>query len=212
MVNPIRAQTLPDRITKFNQELTPKSRIIGDYVQANPRKVVFMTVAELAKACEVSEATVVRFVGQLGYEGYSDFQQSLREFVDTEMTLLDRVDLKDMLEIGIPFIAQLSHEPHHRGLADLTGLGQFGNRHEHHLARVCLDVIADNAAFGCQFPVKLRNAIRQCLRLNGIDHDLRPPAMMKNISFGSIRFILYPMKSGDILIEMDISSLIFKWL
>ena len=91
MVNSNPTQTLPDRITKFNQELTPKSRIIGDYVKENPRKVVFMTVAELAKACEVSEATVVRFVGQLGYDGYSDFQQSLREFVDTEMTLLDRV-------------------------------------------------------------------------------------------------------------------------
>ncbi|MBL0713008.1 MAG: MurR/RpiR family transcriptional regulator [Desulfosarcina sp.] len=100
MVNPIQVQTLPDRIAKYNEDLTPKSRIIGDYVKENPRKVVFMTVAELAKASEVSEATVVRFVGQLGYEGYSDFQQSLREFVDTELTLLDRVDLKDMLEPG----------------------------------------------------------------------------------------------------------------
>ena len=59
-----------------------------------------MTVAELAKGCGVSEATVVRFVGQLGYEGYSDFQQSLREFVDTELTLLDRVDLKEMQAPG----------------------------------------------------------------------------------------------------------------
>ena len=91
---------LPDRIAKFNAELTPKSRIIGDFVKGNPRKVVFMTVAELARACEVSEATVVRFVGQLGYEGYADFQQSLRDFVDTELTLLDRVNLTDMLEPG----------------------------------------------------------------------------------------------------------------
>jgi DNA-binding MurR/RpiR family transcriptional regulator len=100
MANPIQAQPLPDRIAKFDTELTPKGRIIGDYIRKNPRKVVFMTVAELAKACGVSEATVVRFVGQLGYEGYSDFQQSLREFVDTDLTLLDRVDLKDMLEPG----------------------------------------------------------------------------------------------------------------
>ena len=100
MVKPIQAQTLPDRIAKFNEELTPKSRVIGDYVKKNPRKVVFMTVAELAKACEVSEATVVRFVAQLDYKGYSDFQQSLRDFVDMELTLLDRVDLKDMLEPG----------------------------------------------------------------------------------------------------------------
>ena len=92
--------TLVERIAKSRGELTPKSRIIGDYVTENPRKVVFMTVAELAKACGVSEATVVRFVGQLGYDGYSDFQQSLRDLVDTELTLLDRVDLTDMLEPG----------------------------------------------------------------------------------------------------------------
>ena len=100
MIEGIQAHTLPERITRFFDELTPKSRIIGNYIKENPRKAVFMTVAELSKTCEVSEATVVRFVGQLGYEGYADFQQSLRDFVDTELTLLDRVDLTDMLEPG----------------------------------------------------------------------------------------------------------------
>jgi DNA-binding MurR/RpiR family transcriptional regulator len=96
----VNAPALQDRMGKIFDELTPKSRIIGDYVKENPRKVVFMTVAELAKACAVSEATVVRFVSQLGYGGYSDFQLSLRDFVDTELTLLDRVDLADMVEPG----------------------------------------------------------------------------------------------------------------
>ena len=100
MAKEIKAYTLADRITRFSAELTPKSRVIGDYVKDNPRKVVFMTVAELAKACEVSEATVVRFVAQLRFDGYADFQQSLRELVGTELTLLDRVDLTDMLEPG----------------------------------------------------------------------------------------------------------------
>lgn len=95
-----RTHPLLDRIAKHDKELTPKSRIIGNFVREHPRKVVFMTVAELAKACDVSEATVVRFVGQLAYDGYADFQQSLRDFVDTELTLLDRVDLTDMLEPG----------------------------------------------------------------------------------------------------------------
>ena len=96
----VNTPALQDRMGKIFDELTPKSRIIGDYVKENPRKVVFMTVAELAKACAVSEATVVRFVSQLGYGGYSDFQLSLRDFVDTELTLLDRVDLADMAEPG----------------------------------------------------------------------------------------------------------------
>ena len=100
MIKGIDAHDLPGRITNFQDAFTPKGRIIGNYVKTHPRKAVFMTVAELAKACEVSEATVVRFVAQLGYGGYGDFQQALRDFVDTGLTLLDRVDLIDMGEPG----------------------------------------------------------------------------------------------------------------
>ena len=41
----------------------------------------------------MSEATVVRFVSQLGYEGYGAFQQALRDFVDRELTMLERSDM-----------------------------------------------------------------------------------------------------------------------
>jgi DNA-binding MurR/RpiR family transcriptional regulator len=80
--------------------LTPKGRIIGQYIIAQPRKAVFMTTKELAEACNVSEATVVRFVAGIAYDRYSDFQQALRDFVDTELTLLDRLDIADMQAPG----------------------------------------------------------------------------------------------------------------
>jgi DNA-binding MurR/RpiR family transcriptional regulator len=87
---------LMKKIFEHHSSLTPKGQILGDYILKNPRKVVFMTTRELAAACQVSEATVVRFVSQLGYEGYGEFLQALRDLVDTELTLLDRVDLSDM--------------------------------------------------------------------------------------------------------------------
>jgi DNA-binding MurR/RpiR family transcriptional regulator len=74
-------------------QLTPKGRIIGNFVVQNPRHVVFMTTKELAEACKVSEATVVRFVSQLGYGTYGAFLQALRDLVNSGMTLQDRVDL-----------------------------------------------------------------------------------------------------------------------
>lgn len=73
--------------------LTPKGRILGNYVVQNPHRVVFMTTKELANACAVSEATVVRFVSQLGYGKYGAFLQALRDLVNTGMTLQERVDL-----------------------------------------------------------------------------------------------------------------------
>ena len=79
-------ETLPDK-------LTPKGKLISEYIVTNPRKAIFMTARELAEACGISEATVIRFVAQLGYNGYSEMQQVLRDYVDTELTLLDRRDL-----------------------------------------------------------------------------------------------------------------------
>lgn len=80
-------------IVEQHQSLTPKARILANYILQNPRKAVFMTTKELARTCGVSEATVVRFASQLGYEGYGAFQQTLRDFVDTQLTMLDRTDL-----------------------------------------------------------------------------------------------------------------------
>ena len=74
-------------------QLTPKGRILGNYVVQHPQKAVFMTTKELAEACRVSEATVVRFVSQLGYATYGVFLQALRDLVNSGMTLQDRVDL-----------------------------------------------------------------------------------------------------------------------
>lgn len=76
--------------------LTPKGRVIGKYIMQHPRKAVFMTTRELSEVCDVSEATVVRFVNQLGFSGYGDFLQALRDCVDTGLTLQDRVDLPGM--------------------------------------------------------------------------------------------------------------------
>lgn len=82
---------LIEKISAGIDGLTPKGRILGEYIISQPRKAVFMTTKELAEACGVSEATVVRFVSGIGYYRYSDFQQALRDFVDTELTLLDRL-------------------------------------------------------------------------------------------------------------------------
>jgi DNA-binding MurR/RpiR family transcriptional regulator len=88
------------RIKTDLSSLTPKGQIIGKYIMQYPRKAVFMTTRELAETCEVSEATVVRFVSQLGYGGYGEFLQALRDYVDTGLTLKDRADLPSMKAPG----------------------------------------------------------------------------------------------------------------
>lgn len=91
-------QSLVERISVQQPSLTPRSRTLADYILHNPRKVVFMTIKQLAAACEVSESSVVRFIGHMGYKGYPEFIQSLRDAVDTNLTMLDRVELAAMGE------------------------------------------------------------------------------------------------------------------
>jgi DNA-binding MurR/RpiR family transcriptional regulator len=94
------------RVMDHLDALTPKGRILGEFIIQNPRKAVFMTTKELAEACQVSEATVVRFVSQLGFDGYGDFLQALRDLVDTGLSLPDRVGLPGM---NGPGPARLQH-------------------------------------------------------------------------------------------------------
>ena len=98
--------------------LTPKGKILGSYIIQNPRKAVFMTTKELSEACGVSEATVVRFVGQLGYGGYGEFLQALRDFVDSGLTLPDRVDLPGMKGPGTDLLHRVVFE-------EMNNLRQF---------------------------------------------------------------------------------------
>jgi|GEM_PF-137808 len=88
--------SLFQRLNRCREDLTPKAKVLCDYILQHPRQAVFQRVRELARSCGVSEATVVRFVEQLGYDGYKDFIQALKDHVDTELTLVDRVQLAKM--------------------------------------------------------------------------------------------------------------------
>ena len=58
---------------------------IGDYIVRNPKKVVDMTVGELAKECCVSEASVSRFCKRIELKGFHHLKISLaRELVDAK--------------------------------------------------------------------------------------------------------------------------------
>jgi DNA-binding MurR/RpiR family transcriptional regulator len=87
---------LPERVALLKDKLTPKSRRLAEYVLQNAREAVFMRARQLAAACKVSDATVIRFVHHLGYRGYTHFIQALRDLVDDEFTMMDRVDLIDL--------------------------------------------------------------------------------------------------------------------
>ncbi len=72
-------------------------RLIARYLLAHYDKAAYMTAAKLGSEVSVSESTVVRFVMELGYAGYPEFQKALQELIRTKLTSTQRVDVTNHL-------------------------------------------------------------------------------------------------------------------
>lgn len=81
------------QIQNMMPELSKGQRAIGRYIIENYDKAAFMTAAKLGVAVDVSESTVVRFAIALGYEGYPELQNSLREFIRNKLTAVQRIEI-----------------------------------------------------------------------------------------------------------------------
>lgn len=57
--------------------LTAREKLIADYIQKNPDKVVEMTTAELAENAKVVPSVIVRCSRSLGYSGYRELKLAL---------------------------------------------------------------------------------------------------------------------------------------
>jgi DNA-binding MurR/RpiR family transcriptional regulator len=66
------------RIRMHTEQLTAAERRVAEVVLADPRTIGFGTVAELATRSGAGAATVVRLATKLGYEGFSELQESVR--------------------------------------------------------------------------------------------------------------------------------------
>ena len=129
------------RIIEENMDGFSKGqRQIARYLLAHYDKAAYMTAAKLGAEVSVSESTVVRFVMELGYAGYPEFQKALQELIRTKLTSFQHVAvtdevvgdlhaleggklgadeiLKGFLKLGIARVAQLHDKAHHGGLRD----------------------------------------------------------------------------------------------
>lgn len=70
-----------DRIKNMPAEakLTPKDKIVLDYILRNREKACFMTSTEIAGLLGVSPSSVVRVSSKLGFENFSHFKRALQE-------------------------------------------------------------------------------------------------------------------------------------
>ena len=87
-----------DLLTKLEQsysEFSKGQKAIASYILNHYDKAAFMTAAKLGQTVGVSESTVVRFVVELGYDGYPALKKVLQQLIKNKLTVIQRVHVTE---------------------------------------------------------------------------------------------------------------------
>lgn len=79
--------TFQERIRRERSRMSKGFARLADFLLDSYVQASFMTAGELAQRLNLDPATVVRFAQHLGYQGYPQLQQEIREQVKSEILL-----------------------------------------------------------------------------------------------------------------------------
>jgi DNA-binding MurR/RpiR family transcriptional regulator len=85
------SENILDLIKSKAPHMSKGHRRIADYIAANLGKAAYLTAAKLGEETDVSESTVVRFAANLGFEGYPELGQALKEYTGSKLTSVERI-------------------------------------------------------------------------------------------------------------------------
>lgn len=71
--------------TRYNQ-LTKAEKKVADFILDNKENVIYMSITELANACEVGETSIYRFCRTLEFGGYQEFKMELSLYLASNET------------------------------------------------------------------------------------------------------------------------------
>lgn len=87
------ATDISQRIKNSFYNFSKGQKKIANAILHDYDKAAYLTASKLGKLVGVSESTVVRFAGELGYEGYSEFQHAVQELVRIKLTPNQRIEI-----------------------------------------------------------------------------------------------------------------------
>lgn len=99
-----------DYITKIHSaynQFTKAEKKVADYILGNPKKVLFMSISDLAEACDVGDTSVFRFCKTMNVKGYQEFKMMLSlSMRSDDSPLTDSEDTTITLEDNISELAK----------------------------------------------------------------------------------------------------------
>lgn len=78
--------SISELIATVSERLTPTERRVAEAVLGEPTLLAFGTVSDLAEKVGTSRPSIVRFATKLGFGGYTDLQQYIREGMSLELS------------------------------------------------------------------------------------------------------------------------------
>ncbi len=86
-----------NRIKEKLPYLSKGQRAIALYIIEHYEKAAYMTASRLGAEVQVSESTVVRFSVEMGFSGYPELQEALRELIRTKLKSFERMEVANSL-------------------------------------------------------------------------------------------------------------------
>lgn len=65
------------KIRSAYNQFTKAEKKVADYILLNPKEVLFMSISDLAEACDVGDTSVFRFCKTMNVKGYQEFKMML---------------------------------------------------------------------------------------------------------------------------------------
>ncbi len=123
-----------------NAELTKTQKVIAGFILDHSSDACFMTSTEIAARLGVSESSVIRFSRSLGFQGFMDFQKSLRKDYQDAADAIISSKRKYILAtrgntcLGNYFLLYLKHMVRDVETASSSSLSPFD-----HMCNICKD-------------------------------------------------------------------------
>lgn len=79
-------------IQKSVPSLTKSQKVVAAKILEDPFAIAFSSIEQFSKQIQVSTATVIRFANVLGFNGYSELQERLRQYCHTQLSPISRLE------------------------------------------------------------------------------------------------------------------------
>ncbi|CAH8773001.1 MurR/RpiR family transcriptional regulator [Paenibacillus dendritiformis] len=97
----LRTVSILTRIHSMYNSFTNTERKVADYILEHTRSVIYMSITDLADACDVGESSIFRFCKSLNFKGYQEFKIALAHSITVENEipqLTEQIGMDDTIE------------------------------------------------------------------------------------------------------------------